>query len=65
MAKNLLCFLGFYKWEFSMEFLPGIEAEIVTDVVTHIECEHCSKVKLHSHLVWDGENCVEKTDGGG
>lgn len=59
--SELLCFLGFHRWIFSAKYLPSISAEIVTDCITHQECERCGKVRHHQHLVWNGKDMVDKT----
>ena len=54
--KKLSCFFGFHEWLFSSTYLPSIEAPVVTDFITHVECMHCKKVLRHDHWVWDGSD---------
>jgi len=55
-----LCRFGLHKYVFSDKWLPSINAPIVTDVIFQTKCAHCGKIKHYSHLVWNGEDMVEK-----
>ena len=57
--KNILCLLGLHSWSIQTKYLPSIQADIVTDVYTKIQCVRCGKVELDSHLKWDGEDMIE------
>jgi len=55
---NLLCKLGVHNNVMTTQCKPSIDADIVTDLIFHVECERCKKVSDHRHLVWNGSDMV-------
>ncbi len=60
MKKPILCCLGLHKIRCTTEFLPSIRAKIVEEVITREECIRCKKVITREHLIWDGEDMIDK-----
>lgn len=58
--KRLLCKIGLHIPISSATYLPDIDAKVITDVIYHSECVMCGKVMGHTHLVWNGDDMVEK-----
>ena len=57
--KKILCFLGLHSYEHIAKWLPDIQADIITNIITYSKCNDCPKISYYYHSKWDGENMVK------